>query len=440
MNMIEIIQKKKRGIELTRSEIDWLIAGVTSGSIPDYQISAWLMAVCFNGMTGAETLALTMAMAHSGDTVDLSALPGVKGDKHSTGGVGDKTTLIVAPVCAACGVTMAKMSGRGLGHTGGTVDKLEAIPGFNTSLDSKEFFDVVNTAGLCVTGQSGNLAPADKKLYALRDVTATVESLPLIASSIMSKKLAAGSDCIVLDVKTGSGAFMKTTEDAVALARAMVDIGNGAGRTCAALVTDMERPLGLNIGNALEVSEAVDVLRGHGPEDLTEVCVALASALLRLAARREPQSFPSGKTESENAVKKAIASGAAFERLCAMVTAQGGDDSVLRDTSRLPRAKTVYPVAAPKSGCIYSMNTERIGMASVLLGAGRLTKNDTIDRSAGIVLARKTGDMVSKGETIAWLHTMNEEKARTVETEFLESIVISDEKPEDRPLIFDVID
>ncbi len=440
MNMIELIQKKKRGLEMTPTEIDWLVAGVTDGSLPDYQLSAWLMAVCFNGMTDAETLELTMAMARSGDIVDLSDLPGVKGDKHSTGGVGDKTTLIVAPVCAACGVTMAKMSGRGLGHTGGTVDKLEAIPGFTTSLDAGRFFEVVEKTGLCVVGQSGNLTPADKKLYALRDVTATVESLPLIASSIMSKKLAAGADCIVLDVKTGSGAFMKTTEDAIALARAMVDIGNGAGRTCAALVTDMERPLGLGIGNSLEVCEAVEVLRGGGPEDLREVSIALASALLRLAARREPGSFPSGVEESEAAVKKAISSGAAFDRLREMVRAQGGDDGALTDTSKLPRARSVYTVVSPSDGYIYSMDTERVGMASVLLGAGRLTQNDRIDHSTGIVLARKTGDSVSKGEVIAWLHTSDEDRAKRVETEFLKALTILRERPEDRPLLFGIVE
>ena len=440
MNMYDLIQKKRRGGHLNDEEINWLVSGVTDGSIPDYQLSAFLMAVCWRGMSGGETLALTLAMARSGDMMDLSALPGVKGDKHSTGGVGDKTTLIVAPVAAACGVTMAKMSGRGLGHTGGTVDKLEAIPGFQTSLSPDRFAQVISETGLCVVGQSGHLAPADKKLYALRDVTATVESLPLIVSSIMSKKLAAGADCILLDVKTGAGAFMKTTQDSMELARAMVDIGNGAGRSCAALVTDMEIPLGYAVGNALEVKESLEVLRGGGPDDLARVSIALAAALLRLAARRDPERFPSSEEESVAAVKNAISSGAAFKKFCDMVTAQGGDAETLTDPSLLPAAAVTRPVLSRQSGFVSRMDAEGVGMASVLLGAGRRKKEDGIDPGAGIVLARKTGDAVREGDVLAVLHTSTDALAAQGEEAFMQSVSVSGERPAERPLIFGAVE
>ncbi|MBQ6834590.1 MAG: thymidine phosphorylase, partial [Lachnospiraceae bacterium] len=331
MRMYDLIMKKRNGEALTKQEIDYMITEYVAGEIPDYQMSAFLMAVYFNGMTEEETVTMTQAVAHSGDMVDLSAIEGIKVDKHSTGGVGDKTTLIITPMVAACGVKVAKMSGRGLGHTGGTVDKLESIPGFQTAIDQERFFEIVNETGLSVIGQSGNMTPADKKLYALRDVTATVDSIPLIAVSIMSKKLAAGSDAILLDVKTGSGAFMKTVDDSIALAREMVSIGENAGRKTAALITDMDIPLGNNIGNSLEVIEAVETLQGNGPEDLTEVCLQLAGNMLYLA----------GKGTIEECIamaKKTIEDGSALERLVAMVEAQGGDSSVILDTGKFEKA------------------------------------------------------------------------------------------------------
>ena len=398
MRMYDIIEKKKSGRELTGEEIAFVIDGYVRGDIPDYQMAALAMAICFRGMSIRETTALTLCMARSGDMIDLSSIPGVKADKHSTGGVGDKTTLVVAPIVAACGVSMAKMSGRGLGHTGGTIDKLESIPGLQTSLDMERFIEIVRQTGLCVIGQSGNLAPADKKLYALRDVTATVDCIPLIASSIMSKKLAAGADCILLDVKTGSGAFMKTLEDAIRLAEVMVKIGWEAGRRCAALITNMDVPLGNAIGNSLEVVEAVETLHGRGPQDLTDICLHLASGILTLAGRGTGE-------ECMRMARGAIGQGAAFEKLCAMVEAQGGDPSVLRDTSRFDRAPVEYRLLSECEGYIASMRTEDIGIASVMLGAGRDTKESRIDHLAGIVLHKKTGDFVRRGEPIATLYT-----------------------------------
>ncbi len=429
MRMYDIIMKKRSGLALSEEEIRWMITGYTKGDIPDYQMSAFLMAVYFKGMTDEETALLTDAMAKSGEQLDLSDLPGVKVDKHSTGGVGDKTTLIVAPVVAACGCTVAKMSGRGLGHTGGTVDKLESIPGTRTSLSKEEFLDVVRRTGIAVTGQSPNLAPADKKLYALRDVTATVDSIPLIAASIMSKKLAAGSDCIVLDVKTGSGAFMKTVEDSVLLAEKMVAIGVHNGKRIAALITNMDIPLGYQIGNSLEVEEAVRTLRGQGPKDLTDVSLALASQLLYLAGNGDLDYCRSLALE-------ALKSGAALEKLAAMIEAQGGDAECIRHPEKLGRAPVEVDVTAEKSGYITKMDSAGIGVAAMLLGAGRETKESEIDPLAGIILKKKTGDSVKKGEAIATLLTSDPTKVDAAKERFLEAVAVGRTAPERKPLIF----
>jgi pyrimidine-nucleoside phosphorylase len=431
--MYDIILNKRNGGTLSEAEIEYFVTGVTDGSIPPEQITALLMSIYFKGMTTAETVTLTMAMARSGEMVDLSPIEGIKVDKHSTGGVGDKTTMVVAPIVAACGVKVAKMSGKGLGHTGGTVDKLSAIPGFKTELPLDEFIGTVNKHGLCVIGQSGEFAPADKKLYALRDVTATVDSLPLIAASIMSKKLAAGADCILLDVKTGSGAFMKTTEGAAELARAMVDIGNGAGRKTAAVITGMDRPLGSAIGNSLEVIEAAETLKGHGPEDLTEVCLTLAARLMYMAGKGT-------LTECRAAAEAAINSGAAFNKLHDMVEAQGGGCGALRDYSLLPKATYKHEVLAPRTGYIRFMDTERWGIASVKLGAGRAAKDDAIDYGAGIYLHKKTGAYVNAGEVVATLYANNEGLFGDACETALEGLVIGDEKPEDEPLIYAVLE
>lgn len=429
MRMYDLITKKKHGEALTDAEIQYMITGYVNGEIPDYQVSAMLMAIYFNGMNDHEIIELTKTMAKSGDMIDLSAIAGKKVDKHSTGGVGDKTTLIVAPIVAACGGRVAKMSGRGLGHTGGTVDKLESIPGYQTSLDRQEFFDIVNKCGLSVIGQSGNLAPADKKLYALRDVTATVDSIPLIASSIMSKKLAAGSDCILLDVKTGSGAFMKTLDDSIKLAQTMVAIGEGAGRRTVALITDMNTPLGYGIGNSIEVMESMDVLKGQGPSDLTEVSLQLASNMLYLVGKGTPE-------ECRELAEKAIADGSAFEAFCAMVRAQGGDDSVLRDYTKFAQAPYKLDVIAEADGFITKMNAEEIGETSVVLGAGRETKESAIDFSAGLVLHKKFGDAVKKGDVLVTLYTSKQEALAAAEKMYREATVIGTEQPEKEPLVY----
>lgn len=427
MRMYDLIAKKRDGLSLTGEEIDFIIRGFTNGDIPDYQMSAFLMAVYLRGMTDEETARMTLAMAHSGDMVDLSGIEGVKADKHSTGGVGDKTTLVVAPVVASCGVKIAKMSGRGLGHTGGTVDKMESVPGCRTSLPSEEFIAQVNRIGISVVGQSGNLAPADKKMYALRDVTATIASVPLIASSIMSKKLAAGADCILLDVKTGNGAFMKTLDDSIALARAMVAIGTHNGRKVAALVTDMDTPLGHAVGNSLEVAESMQVLRGCGPADLTTVCRELASNLLVLAGK--------GTLEECRALfDEAISSGRAFETCKAMFAAQGGDVSVLEDGS-FRKAKYSYVVKAPRGGWVRATNTEQIGIASVMLGAGRTRKEDPINFAAGIVLNKKAGDAVQQGEALATLYADDESLFAAAEQTFLAAYSFEDEAPVLPPLV-----
>ena len=429
MRMYDLIAKKRDGEALTTEEIHFMITEYVAGNIPDYQMSAFLMAVYLNGMTEEETVTLTLEVAHSGEMVDLSAIEGIKVDKHSTGGVGDKTTLIIAPIVAACGVKVAKMSGRGLGHTGGTVDKLEAIPGFQTVIAQDRFFEIVNTIGVSVIGQSGNLAPADKKLYALRDVTATVESIPLIAASIMSKKLAAGSDAILLDVKTGSGAFMKTVDDSIALAKEMVSIGENAGRKTAALITDMDIPLGNNIGNSLEVIEAVETLKGNGPEDLTEVSLQLAANMLYLAEKGTIE-------ECLVMAKKTIEDGSALERLVAMVEAQGGDSSVILDTEKFDKAPFECPIISAEEGYIASMDTESCGIASSMLGAGRETKESDIDFSAGIILKRKVGDFVKKGDVLAVMYTSKGSLFANAEKRYLSALTFAKVKPAENPLIF----
>lgn len=432
MDFKDIIAKKRDGLELSREEIEFFARSAGEGSVPDYQISALLMAIYINGLNDRETLDLTNAMTHSGDVADLSGIDGIKGDKHSTGGVGDKTTLIVAPIVSCCGVKIAKMSGRGLGHTGGTVDKLESIPGFNSSLSSADFTDTVNKCGLCVTGQSGNLCPADKKLYALRDVTATVGNISLIASSIMSKKLAGGADCIVLDVKCGSGAFMQDVKAAETLARKMVNIGNSAGRKTAALITDMDVPLGKNIGNSLEITEAVDVLKGNGPADLKEVALQLAAKLLQLA----------GKGSHEECLAMAqskIDDGSALEKLAEMVKLQGGDERYIHDTSLFEKSKFSLEVKALRSGYITSMQTQEIGSACVILGAGRQTKEDEIDHSSGIILEKKTGMGVEVGDVIATIYGSDETALQAASDKILAAVNIGDEKPSDRPLILEVV-
>lgn len=428
MRMYDIIAKKRDGGELTDEEIKYFINGYVKGEIPDYQVSALLMSIFFRGMTDRETADLTMCMANSGETVDLSSIDGIKVDKHSTGGVGDKTTLIISPIVASLGVRVAKMSGRGLGHTGGTVDKMESIPGLKTSIEREKFFDIVRKVGVSVIGQSGNLVPADKKLYALRDVTATVESIPLIASSIMSKKIAAGSDCILLDVKTGSGAFMKTVDDSIRLAKAMVAIGEHVGRKTIALITDMDRPLGNAIGNSLEIMEVCRTLKGNGPDDLTEICIELAANMLFLADKGSIE-------DCKKLVKEQIENGQAFEKLKEMVEAQGGDTSVLDDNSKFEKAKVIYEVPAKAEGYLYSMNTERCGIASVELGAGREKKEDTIDYSSGIVLKKKIGDYVKQGETIAEFYSSNIDKCKQAEKVFEDAVTIKSEKPKEIPII-----
>ena len=421
MRMYDIINRKKNGGALSEEEIRYFVGGFTRSEIPDYQASALLMAICLKGMNEKETAVLTDAMLHSGDVADLSSIPGIKVDKHSTGGVGDKTSMIIGPVVASCGVPVAKMSGRGLGHTGGTVDKLESIPGLKTALDPEHFLEIVRSTGIAIIGQSGDIAPADKKLYALRDVTATVDAIPLIASSIMSKKLAAGSDAILLDVKTGSGAFLKTLDESIALAKAMVSIGTHSNRRVIALITDMDSPLGSAIGNALEVEEAVATLRGHGPEDLTSVCMNLAGYMLMLGGAADD--IAGGKALAEDAIK----SGRAFDKLCEMVTAQGGDTSVLRNG--FEKAAVISPLKAAAGGYITHMDAESCGMASLELGAGRVRYEDSIDYSAGIMLCKKVGDAVAAGDTLALLHTSDAGRLPEAESILTAAIMIGDTPP-----------
>lgn len=433
MNVYEIIDKKKRGLELNQTEIEYLINGYVNNEIPDYQISAWLMAVYFQGMTDRELLALTNCMTKSGEIVDLSSIMGVKVDKHSTGGVGDKVTLVVAPIVAACGGKVAKMSGRGLGFTGGTIDKLEAIPGLKTALAEEDFFNMVNEIGLAVMGQSADIAPADKKLYALRDVTATVDSIPLIASSIMSKKLAAGSDKIVLDVTVGSGAFMKDKENAVQLAEKMVAIGNGAGKKTVAILTNMDVPLGKMVGNNLEVVEAIETLKGRGPEDLIAVVVEIASTMLYLAQIGT-------KEECMKKVKRVIADGSALEKLKLMVERQGGDGSYIENPDQFEKAVYQHEIIANNSGYIGKMNTEECGKAAVLLGAGREVKDDPIDMTAGIQFNKKTGDAVKQGDIVAIAYSSSKEKLQKGVQKISNIYDIVDKRPQVVPEIIGYIE
>ena len=433
MNMISILEHKKAGLPLTDEEIAWFVAGFTRGDIPDYQASALAMAICLRGMDDRETATLTDCMMRSGDTVDLSALGQYTADKHSTGGVGDNTTLILAQIVSSLGGKMAKMSGRGLGHTGGTVDKLESIPGFRTSISPQEMRETVETCGLSVTGQSGNMCPADKKLYALRDVTATVDSIPLIASSIMSKKLADGSDCILLDVKTGSGSFMKTLDDSRLLARTMVDIGRGAGVRTAALITNMDSPLGSAVGNSLEVIESVEILKGKTSGNLWTVCRELSCRMLMLAGIGD-------KDECGRLVDEAVESGEALKRFEMMVKLQGGDVSYIEDTSKFRKASFSREVYAPADGYITHMDSEKIGLTAVLLGAGREKKDDDINHAAGIIIAAKTGDFVKRGELLATLLADDENRLDGAESRYLSAVSIGDKKPAEQPMILDYID
>ncbi len=419
MRMYDIIMKKRNGLALTKDEIEFMIEGYTKGDIPDYQMSALMMAVYFKGMNEEETSNLTMAMAHSGDIIDLSQINGLKADKHSTGGVGDKTSLVLSPMVAACQVPVAKMSGRGLGHTGGTIDKLESFPGFSTSMTNQEFIEHVNRVGMAIIGQTADLAPADKKLYALRDVTATVDNLSLIASSIMSKKLAAGSDVIVLDVKTGSGAFMKREDEAVALAREMVRIGTSAGKETVAIISDMNQPLGYAVGNALEVKEAIDTLNGEGSKQLLELCLALGSYMV--AGTKHAESVEDARA----LLLKTIEDKSALRKLAEFVEAQGGDARAVYDTSLLPKASIVMEIKATEDGFIEKIETEEIGMVSLILGGGRETKESEIDLSVGVVMHKKISDAVKTGETIATMHGNDLEKLQQAKERFLAAITFS---------------
>ena len=430
--MYDIILKKRNGAELSDEEIAFFVKGYTNGTIPDYQASAFCMAVYFKGMNDRETATLTNEMAHSGETLDLSVFGSLSADKHSTGGVGDKTSLIVTPIVAALGCKVAKMSGRGLGHTGGTVDKLEAIPGYKVSLSPEDFIEQVKKTGLSVIGQTGNMTPADKKLYALRDVTATVESIPLITSSIMSKKIAAGARNIVLDVKVGSGAFMKTLDDASVLAEKMVEIGKRCNRNMAAVLTDMNTPLGHAVGNALEVKEAVAVLKGERIDDLRQVCVTLASNLLSLT-------FDMPYEDALNRVNDAIDSGLAFEKMKEWISAQGGDVSYIENILSYENPDEEYTLVSPVSGYIRDMNVQNIGKVSVILGAGRATKEDGIDPDAGIMIYKKTGDFVKKGEALCSFLSKDRNVFAQACEKYLDSLTISDDKPEEKKLIYKVI-
>lgn len=432
MHIYDIISKKKRALELSDEEIRFFIEGYTNGSIPDYQASALLMAICLCGCTNRETATLTQAICDSGDVVDLSPLGGGTVDKHSTGGVGDKTTLIIAPLVASLGAKVAKMSGRGLGHTGGTVDKLESFPGYRTSLSPEDFLAQVKKIGIAVIGQSGNLAPADKKLYALRDVTATIDSIPLITSSVMGKKLAAGTESIVLDVKCGSGAFMANAEDATILAKNMVEIGYARGRRVCAIITNMDMPLGTAVGNILEVKEALEVLSGRGPADLCEVALSLASLMCSL-------SLGVDTLEARRMCEDALNSGKAREKFIEWIGEQGGDARLARNPSLFPEAPLSREIRAERSGYIAAMDTEAIGLSAVALGAGRATKEDAIDFTAGIKILKKTGDYIEAGELIATLYSSTEARLDDGEKIYSAALTVSDDAPEKLPLIYNVI-
>jgi pyrimidine-nucleoside phosphorylase len=433
MRMYDLIMKKRDGGALTKDEIGYMIQGYTQGSIPDYQMSAMLMAIYFQGMNEEETLFLTESMEHSGEVLDLSAIHGIKVDKHSTGGVGDKTSLALTPMVAACGIPVAKMSGRGLGHTGGTIDKLESFSGFSTAITAEKFMENVNEIGIAIMGQTADLAPADKKLYALRDVTATVDNMSLIASSIMSKKLASGADAIVLDVKTGSGAFMKTKEDSFALAKEMVTLGNNAGRKTYAVISDMDQPLGLAVGNALEVKEAIDTLNGKGPEDFVELCMTLGSYMLMAGGIAE------NEAQAREKLKEAVSSGKALEKLAQFVAAQGGDNSAVWNPELLPKASYTEEILSEEEGYISHIECDEIGMCSLLLGGGRETKESEIDLSVGLVLCKKRGDYVKRGEALATIYGNDKEKMLLAKKRFLQAYTFSTEKVEKEPLIKGVI-
>ena len=433
MRMYDLIMKKRNGFALSDEEIAFMVKGYTNGEIPDYQMSAMMMAIYFQGMDEKETLSLTMEMAKSGDLLDLSDIKGIKVDKHSTGGVGDKTSLTLTPMVAALGVPVAKMSGRGLGHTGGTIDKLESFEGFSTGISEAQFKENVNSIGIAIMGQTADLAPADKKLYALRDVTATVDNMSLIASSIMSKKLAAGADAIVLDVKTGSGAFMKTEEDSFALAEEMVAIGNGAGRNTVAIVSDMDQPLGFAVGNALEVKEAIDTLNGKGPRDFEELCLTLGSYMVVAAGKAE------NAAEAERMLKQCIEDKSALEKFADFIEAQGGNRELVYDTDKLPKASIVEEIVSPADGYIQKIVCDEIGICSLILGGGRETKESEIDLSVGLVLHKKVGDAVKKGESLATIHANDREKLETARQRFLKAYTINDTPVTKKPLIKGIV-
>lgn len=432
MRMYDIIIKKRNGESLSDEEIAYFIKGYTDGTIPDYQASALLMAIYFQGMTEHETAVLTMEMAHSGDMLDLSAIKGMKADKHSTGGVGDKTSLVLTPLAASIGIPVAKMSGRGLGHTGGTIDKLESFPGFTTGISEEQFINNVNTIGIAIAGQTKNMAPADKKLYALRDVTGTVDSIPLIASSIMSKKLAAGADVIVLDVKTGSGAFMKTEEDSIKLAEEMVKIGNNVGRKTRAVISDMDEPLGYAVGNAIEVKEAIDTLNGHGPADLLELCLTIGS-LMAIGTGK------AGSTEeARRLLIEKLDDGSALKKFAEFVEAQGGDSAPVFNTDLLPQASIVREVTSPVDGYVSHIESDRVGISAMKLGGGRETKESEIDLSVGILINKKVGDSVKKGEKIATLYANDNAKLEAALSELEQSYSYS-QTPVERPKLIKTI-
>ena len=433
MRMYDVIRKKRDGGELTREEIRYFAEGYVNGEIPDYQAAALLMAIFYRGMSEEETAELTFAVRDSGERLDFSGISGIRADKHSTGGVGDKTSMIVVPIVASLGIKVAKLSGRGLGHTGGTIDKLESIPGFRTDMPEEEFIRAVNQVGAAIIGQTRDIAPLDKKLYALRDVTATVDSLPLIVSSIMGKKLAADDDCIVLDVKTGSGSFMKTLEDSVQLAEAMVSIGKRAGKKMMAVITDMDRPLGHAVGNALEVAEAVDILKDRGPEDLREISLILSSAILYLAGKA------GSMDECRLLAEDAVRSGIAFQKFEDMIRIQGGDPACIRDPALFGKAPYEKEITAASSGWITHMNTEDIGKASLLLGAGRNTISDVVDPLAGLMLLKKTGDPVEKGEPLARMYTSDPERFAKAEEVYVQAVRTGQEAPAPVPLVHRII-
>ncbi len=433
MRMYDIIMNKRNGKELSKEEIDYFVNGFTKGEIPDYQASALLMAIYFNKMNKRETSDLTLAMANSGDLLSLDKIQGIKVDKHSTGGVGDKTTILLAPLVASCGIPVAKMSGRGLGHTGGTIDKLESFKGFSVNLPEEKFIDNVNKHKIALVAQTGHLAPADKKIYALRDVTATVDNMSLIASSIMSKKIASGADAIVLDVKVGEGAFMKTPREARALAQEMVDIGNNVGRQTIAIISDMDQPLGYAIGNSLEVIEAINTLKGNGPKDLLELTLTLGSYMLILG--KKASSFEEGY----NMLLENIKNGKALEKLKEFVKAQGGDEKYIDNTDCFEKASFIIEVKAEKSGIISKIHAEELGLIAMELGAGRVTKESKIDLSVGIVLNKKRGDKVIKGDILAYIHANDMKKGEKASKKLINAIEIQDSFKDDIPLIYEVI-